>query len=101
MRAMQLERPREPLRKRELASRPLAEGEVRIAISACGVCRTDLHIVDGELADSKLPIVPGHEIIGRIVELGPGVDRFRSGDRVGVPWLGWACGVCEFCRRGE
>ena len=101
MRAMQLQRPRERLQQRELACRPLGQGEVRIAVFACAVCRTDLHVVDGELPDPKLPIVPGHEIIGRIAELGPGVDRFRIGDRVGVPWLAWACGTCEFCRRGE
>jgi len=76
-------------------------GEVRIAVTACGVCRTDLHVVDGELTEPKLPIVPGHEIIGRVVELGDGVSGLTAGQRVGVPWLGWACGVCEFCRRGE
>jgi alcohol dehydrogenase, propanol-preferring len=76
-------------------------GEVRIKVAACGVCRTDLHVVDGELTDPKLPIVPGHEIIGRVTELGDGVMGLEIGMRVGVPWLGWACGVCEFCRRGE
>jgi alcohol dehydrogenase, propanol-preferring len=76
-------------------------GQVRIAVSACGVCRTDLHVVDGELTEPKLPIVPGHEIVGRILELGEGVIRFKSGERVGVPWLGWCCGECEYCRRGE
>jgi alcohol dehydrogenase, propanol-preferring len=84
-------------------SGPLAAGpgQVRIAVSACAVCRTDLHVVDGELTEPKLPIVPGHEIVGRIVECGPGVTRFKIGERVGVPWLGWTCGTCEFCRRGE
>jgi propanol-preferring alcohol dehydrogenase len=101
MRAMRLERTGAPLREHESAARALADGEVRIAIAACAVCRTDLHVVDGELADPKLPIVPGHEIIGHIAELGPCVTGFNVGDRVGVPWLGWACGVCEFCRRGE
>src|ERR1041385_5983485 len=101
MRAMQLDHPGEPLQGRELASRALADGEVRIAVCACAVCRTDLHVVDGELPDPKLPLTPGHEIIGKIVETGHGVDRFRAGERVGVPWLGWTCGVCEFCRRGE
>jgi alcohol dehydrogenase, propanol-preferring len=76
-------------------------GEVRIKVAACGVCRTDLHVVDGELTAPKLPIVPGHEIIGRVAELGDGVTGLVIGMRVGVPWLGWACGVCEFCRRGE
>ena len=101
MRAMRLERIGEPLREHDGAARALAEGEVRIKVDACAVCRTDLHVVDGELPDQKLPTVPGHEIIGRIAELGAGVTQFHIGDRVGVPWLGWACGVCEFCRRGE
>jgi propanol-preferring alcohol dehydrogenase len=72
-----------------------------IAVRACAVCRTDLHVVDGELTDPKLPLVPGHEIIGTVVEQGESVDRFRVGDRVGVPWLGWTCGVCEYCRSGR
>jgi propanol-preferring alcohol dehydrogenase len=72
-----------------------------IAVRACAVCRTDLHVVDGELPDPKLPLVPGHEIIGTVVEKGESVDRFRVGDRVGVPWLGWTCGVCEYCRSGR
>lgn len=101
MKAMQLERPHQPLRAAQRASRALEPCEVRIAVSACAVCRTDLHVVDGELPDPKLPIVPGHEIVGRIVEIGAGVANFRLGDRVGVPWLGWACGACEFCVRGE
>jgi propanol-preferring alcohol dehydrogenase len=72
-----------------------------IAVRACAVCRTDLHVLDGELPDPKLPLVPGHEIIGTVVEKGESVDRFRVGDRVGVPWLGWTCGVCEYCRSGR
>ncbi len=86
---------------RELAPRMLSRGEVRIRVSACAVCRTDLHVVDGELSDPKLPIVPGHEIVGRIEEIGASVEVLKTGDRVGVPWLGWTCGVCDFCRRGE
>jgi propanol-preferring alcohol dehydrogenase len=101
MRAMELTNTGEPLRECERASPPLAAGQVRIQVSACAVCRTDLHIVDGELPDPKLPIVPGHEIIGRVVETGAGVGNVAVGDRVGIPWLGWACGLCEFCRRGE
>lgn len=101
MRAMRLERIGEPLRENESAPRALAEGEVRIEVAACAVCRTDLHVVDGELPDPRLPIIPGHEIIGHIAELGPGVTRLKIGERVGVPWLGWACGVCGFCTRGE
>jgi propanol-preferring alcohol dehydrogenase len=72
-----------------------------IAVHACGVCRTDLHVVDGELPDVQIPIVPGHEIVGRVVQVGPGSDGLSAGDRVGVPWLGWTCGVCEFCVAGR
>jgi propanol-preferring alcohol dehydrogenase len=101
MQAMTLHKPGEPLVLERPQVPKAGPGQVRIAVSACGVCRTDLHVVDGELTEPRLPIVPGHEIVGRIVELGEGVSRFAIGDRVGVPWLGWACGVCEFCRRGE
>lgn len=73
-------------------------GQVLIEIDACGVCRTDLHILDAELAEPKLPLVPGHQIVGRIVEAGPSVDTLAAGDRVGVPWLGWTCGNCGYCR---
>jgi propanol-preferring alcohol dehydrogenase len=79
----------------------LQSGEVRVRVSACAVCRTDLHVVDGELPDPKLPIVPGHEIVGHVIEIGAGVSPFSRGERVGIPWLGWTCGVCAFCRRGE
>jgi propanol-preferring alcohol dehydrogenase len=72
-----------------------------IEVRACGVCRTDLHVVDGELTEPKLPIVPGHEIVGIVAQKGEGVDRFAPGDRVGVPWLGYTCGVCPFCRSGR
>src|SRR5271165_3447381 len=97
MRAMLLERLREPLK---LVKRPdplPSVGEVRVQVAACGVCRTDLHVVDGELPDPKLPIVPGHEIVGRIDAVGEGVD-LKPGERVGVPWLGHACGHCPYCR---
>jgi propanol-preferring alcohol dehydrogenase len=73
-------------------------GQVLIRVKACAVCRTDLHVVDGELPHPKLPLVPGHEIVGTVVETGTGVDRFAIGDRVGVPWLGWTCGICDYCR---
>src|SRR5208337_3991056 len=73
-------------------------GEVRVRVAACGVCRTDLHVVDGELPNPKLPIVPGHEIVGRIAALGQGVSGLSPGERVGVPWLGHTCGVCPYCR---
>ncbi len=75
--------------------------QVLIVVRACAVCRTDLHVVDGELSEPKLPLVPGHEIIGTVVEAGESVDRFAVGDRVGVPWLGWTCGVCDYCRSGR
>src|SRR5438093_13447266 len=101
MHGMRLERIGEPLREFQADSRPLNPGEIRIRVSACAVCRTDLHLVDGDLPNPNLPIVPGHEIIGRVSEIGTGVARFKIGDRVGVPWLGWACGKCEFCLRGE
>jgi propanol-preferring alcohol dehydrogenase len=82
------------------AARPGPQ-QLLIAVRACAVCRTDLHVVDGELPDPKLPLVPGHEIIGIVVERGDLADRFAIGDRVGVPWLGWTCGVCEYCRSGR
>jgi propanol-preferring alcohol dehydrogenase len=101
MRAMILTAPRSPLTAAEL---PLAEpgpGEIRVRVAACGVCRTDLHVADGELPDPKLPLVLGHEIVGRVDAVGPGVDRFAPGVRVGIPWLGWTCGVCKHCRAGR
>ena len=88
MRAMVLERPGERLPMRELPDRAPGPGEVRLSVSACGVCRTDLHVVDGELPDPKLPLIPGHEIVGRVVSLGSGITHLRVGERVGVPWLG-------------
>jgi alcohol dehydrogenase, propanol-preferring len=101
MRAMVLERPGEPLRLIERPEPIPSDGEVRIAIHACGVCRTDLHVVDGELPNPKLPIIPGHEIVGRIDALGRDVSGLSSGMRVGVPWLGRTCGHCEFCLSGR
>ena len=76
-------------------------GQVLLRVCACAVCRTDLHVVDGELPDPKPGVIPGHEIVGRVVEVGPGATRFASGTRVGVPWLGFACGVCRYCARGQ
>jgi propanol-preferring alcohol dehydrogenase len=101
MRAMVLEKARSPIVEKHLEPRPLQAGEVRIRVAACAVCRTDLHVVDGELSNPKLPIVPGHEIVGRVLEIGPEVTQFRLDQRVGIPWLGWTCGICEFCDRGE
>ena len=101
MRAMVLERPRTPLVMRE---RPMPEpgpGEVLISVQACGVCRTDLHVVDGELEHPRLPLVPGHEIVGRVLRLGAGVSGFAVGERIGVPWLGATCGKCPYCRSGR
>jgi propanol-preferring alcohol dehydrogenase len=98
---MLLERPGAPLR---LATLPLPNpgpGQILLDVLACGVCRTDLHVADGELPDPKLPLVLGHEIVGRVAGLGPGAERFRVGDRVGVPWLGWTCGICVYCRSGR
>jgi len=101
MRAMVLDRPSAPLSERQLDRRSLQAGELRVRVAACAVCRTDLHVVDGDLPDPKLPIVPGHEIVGHVVEMGSGATQFTVGERVGIPWLGWTCGVCTFCRRGE
>ena len=98
---MRLEHPKTPLVEADIARAPLKEHELRIAVSACAVCRTDLHVVDGELPKPKLPIVPGHEIVGRVIEASQAARKFNIGDRVGVPWLGWVCGECEFCKRGE
>jgi propanol-preferring alcohol dehydrogenase len=101
MRAMLLRAAGRPLEAAEVPAPEPGPGQVRIAIEACAVCRTDLHVVDGELPDPKLPLVPGHQIVGRVAALGPGPARFAVGARVGVPWLGWACGRCRFCTRGR
>jgi alcohol dehydrogenase, propanol-preferring len=98
---MVLERQGEPLRPVELPKPEPGPGEVLLSVAACGVCRTDLHIVDGELAEPKLPLVPGHQVVGTVSGLGEGADRFANGDRVGVPWLGWACGECRYCVGGR
>jgi propanol-preferring alcohol dehydrogenase len=101
MRAMVLERPGEPLVLRERPQPVPGPGEILIEVAACGVCRTDLHVVDGELTRSKLPLVPGHEIVGRVAAIGQGVSGLAEGVRVGVPWLGSTCGVCPYCRAGR
>jgi propanol-preferring alcohol dehydrogenase len=98
---MVLERQRQPLRPAELPEPEPAPGQVLLDVRACGVCRTDLHILDGELAEPKLPLVPGHQIVGIVREAGEGVERFAPGDRVGVPWLGWTDGECRYCRSGR
>jgi len=97
MHAMVLKQIGAPLEWTELPDRAPGPGQIRVAISACGVCRTDLHVVDGELPSPMTPIIPGHEIVGRIDRLGAGVDGLQVGERVGVPWLGHTCGVCPYC----
>lgn len=101
MRAMLLDHPHSPLRQGQLARRALAPGQVRLRVTACGVCRTDLHIADGDLPELRSPVVPGHEIVGVVEEVGAGAERIRTGDRVGVPWLGWTCGQCNYCESGR
>ncbi len=101
MQAMILAHPRRPLNKTTIPDPRPADGQVLLQVRACAVCRTDLHIVDGELTHPKLPLVPGHEVVGEILEIGPGVDRFKPGHRVGVPWLAWTCGECPYCRLGR
>jgi len=101
VRAAILNSPGSPLRLADVpAPEPEAE-QVLIRVRACGVCRTDLHVVDGELRDPKLPLIPGHQIVGEVVETGERVERFAPGDRVGVPWLGWTCGRCHYCLSGR
>ena len=95
---MVLERQRQPLREAELPDPRPGSGQVLLAVRACGVCRTDLHIADGDLTEPKLPLVLGHQIVGTVVGGGEGAERFAPGERVGVPWLGWTCGECRFCR---
>ncbi len=98
MRAMILERPRQPLRSRDAPKPKLGAGQLLVRVATCAVCRTDLHVVDGELPDPKLPLIPGHQIVGRIEQIGEGVEGFSAGDRVGIPWLGWTDGECVYCR---
>jgi alcohol dehydrogenase, propanol-preferring len=98
---MVLVQPRSPLEPRDLPTPQPGAGELLIEVHVCGVCRTDLHVVDGELPDPKLPLVPGHQIVGRVAELGRGVDRHAVGDRVGVPWLGGTDGTCRYCTSGR
>ncbi len=100
MKAAVLERPATPLVVREISGPRPGHGEVLLKVDACGVCRTDLHIIDGELPPPKQPLVLGHQVVGRVVESGAGARGFRDGQRVGVPWLGGACGECRYCRGG-
>jgi propanol-preferring alcohol dehydrogenase len=101
MRAMVLDGPRTPLRAADLELPDPGPGEVLLEVSACGVCRTDLHVVDGELPDPKLPLVPGHQIVATVAAAGDGAERFSQGERVGIPWLGWTDGTCRYCRSGR
>jgi propanol-preferring alcohol dehydrogenase len=101
MRAMVFHAAGEPLHPVELPTPKPSRGQVLIEVRACAVCRTDLHVVDGELRNPKLPLVPGHEIVGVVQQVGEGVEKFAVGARVGVPWLGWTCGTCEYCRTGR
>jgi propanol-preferring alcohol dehydrogenase len=98
---MVLDEARRPLTERELPDPEPAEGQVLLEVAACGVCRTDLHIFDGELTEPKLPLVLGHQIVGTVAGRGAGAERFADGDRVGVPWLGWTDGTCRYCRSGR
>src|SRR5579862_9444885 len=98
---MVLERPGEPLRLLEIADPVAGAGQLLLRVHACGVCRTDLHVVDGELPEPKLPLVIGHQIVGTVMAMGDGAGRFRVGDRVGVPWLGWTDGTCRYCLSGR
>jgi propanol-preferring alcohol dehydrogenase len=101
MLAMLLDAPGRDLRRASATVPQAGPGQGLLRVRACGVCRTDLHVADGELPDPKLPLVLGHEIVGEVVECGPGTDGPALGDRVGVPWLAWTCGVCRYCRAGR
>src|ERR1700682_740500 len=101
MKAMLLSAPRALLKATEVDVPRPGPGQLLLRVRACGVCRTDLHVVDGELDAPKLPLVPGHEIVGEVVDLGEGAVRFVAGERVGVPWLGWTCGICDYCISGR
>ena len=101
MYAMVLKKLNAPLEWTELADRQPGPGEIRVKVGACGVCRTDLHVLDGELPEPKVPIIPGHEIVGRIDAIGAGVEGMRVGERVGIPWLGHTCGTCPYCTSGQ
>src|SRR6516162_2566327 len=100
MRAMVFSAPKTALQQTQMPDPKPALGEVLVRVEACGVCRTDLHVIDGELPHPKLPLILGHEIVGHVAGLGPSASRFAIGDRVGIPWLGRTCGVCEFCKAG-
>lgn len=101
MRAMVLDEPGKTVRMRSVLRPQPAPDQLLVKVAACAVCRTDLHVVDGELLHPKLPIIPGHEIVGRVVSCGTNVRNFSIGERIGIPWLGWTCGHCRYCRSGH
>src|SRR5438876_4318849 len=102
MRAMVLDNPRQPLKLRDVPRPKAGRGQLLVRVATCAVCRTDLHVVDGELPDPKLPLILGHQIVGRVQEIGEETDsKFQIGDRVGIPWLGWTDGECAYCRSGR
>lgn len=101
MRAMVLDAPKQRLRQADVDEPEAGPGQVKLRVRVCGVCRTDLHIVDGDLTELKLPLILGHQIVGEVLAVGSGVDDFEEGDRVGVPWLGWTDGTCRYCRDGR
>lgn len=101
MRAVVLDRQGEPLRGAEVAEPSIGAGQVMVRVATCGVCRTDLHILDGDLTEPKLPLILGHQVVGEVVECGPGAERFEAGARIGIPWLGWTDGECRYCRSGR
>ena len=98
---MLLHKPGQPLREATVDDPEPDPGQVLARVRACGVCRTDLHVVDGELPDPKLPLVPGHQVVAEVIGAGPGAERFAPGDRIGIPWLGWTDGTCRYCRSGR
>lgn len=100
-RAMVFYQSRQPLRMREVSKPEPAKGQLLIRVKSCGVCRTDLHVVDGELDHPKLPLIPGHQIVGVVEDTGKNVTGYSAGDRVGVPWLGGSCGSCDYCKSGR
>jgi propanol-preferring alcohol dehydrogenase len=101
MKAMVLGEQGQPLRLEEVERPRLGSGQVLLRVRTCGVCRTDLHVVDGDLPDPKLPLIPGHQIVGEVLEVEPGTEGIEPGSRIGVPWMGWTCGECRFCRSGR
>jgi alcohol dehydrogenase, propanol-preferring len=101
VRAMVLDQQRQPLRDAEVGDPEPDAGQVLVRVHACGVCRTDLHVVDGDLTEPKLPLIPGHQIVGEVAGAGAGAERFETGSRIGVPWLGWTDGECRYCRTGR